>query len=128
MTSLSSAPKLPFAPARRVGDILYLSGQMGTLPGGIDLAPGGMEAQARQTMHNIRSVVEAHGLTLRDVFKCTVMLADMTQWAAFNQVYLAFFDPDHLPTRSAFGANGLALGGLVEVEAWAAYPPEIRQD
>ena len=81
-----------------------------------------MEAQARQTMNNIRSVVEACGLTLRDVFKCTVMLADMTQWAEFNQVYLEFFDPDHLPTRSAFGASGLALGGLVEVEAWAAYP------
>ena len=122
MTTLPSGHKLPFALARRVGDILYLSGQMGTLPGGIDLAPGGMEAQARQTMNNIRSVVEACGLTLRDVFKCTVMLADMTQWAEFNQVYLEFFDPDHLPTRSAFGASGLALGGLVEVEAWAAYP------
>ena len=66
MTTLPSGHKLPFALARRVGDILYLSGQMGTLQGGIDLAPGGMEAQARQTMNNIRSVVEAHGLTLRD--------------------------------------------------------------
>ena len=114
-SSLAGRP-LPFSSAVRIGDILYMSGQMGFREDGI--LPDGMEAQARQTMENIRAVLEDAGLGFSDVFHCTVMLADMTQWAAFNTVYLEYFS-EPLPTRSAFGANGLALGGLVELECQA---------
>jgi reactive intermediate/imine deaminase len=115
----AKAAKLPFSQAVRVGDVLYLSGALGNVPGKMELVPGGMAAQARQTMENIGAVLRENGLSFRDVFKCTVMLADISQWADFNAVYLGYFDPDRLPSRSAFGANGLALGALVEVEAWA---------
>lgn len=107
---------LPFSSAVRIGDILYLSGQMGFRDDGT-LAEG-MEGQARQALENVRAVLETAGLGFPDVFHCTVMLADMGQWAAFNDVYLEYFS-DPLPTRSAFGASGLALGGLVELECQA---------
>jgi 2-iminobutanoate/2-iminopropanoate deaminase len=111
--------KLPFSQAVRVGDVLYLSGALGNRPGTLELVPGGMEAEARQTMENIGAVLKENGLGFRDVFKCTVMLADMTKWPDFNRVYVSYFDPDRLPARSAFGASGLALGAQVEVECWA---------
>ncbi|MDH6232639.1 2-iminobutanoate/2-iminopropanoate deaminase [Mesorhizobium soli] len=110
---------LPFSQAVRVGDVLYLSGVLGSRPGTLELAPGGMEAEARQTMENIGAVLKENGLGFADVFKCTVMLADMSKWAEFNKVYVSYFDPDRLPARSAFGANGLALGAQVELECCA---------
>eukprot|EP00439_Symbiodinium_sp_Y106_P087569 s1_g105.t1 len=110
---------LPFSQAVRVGDMLYLSGQIGNVPGTLDLAPGGMEGQARQTMDNIEAVLQANGASFGDVTKCLVMLADMSQWADFNKVYVTYFEPGEFPARSAFGANGLALGGALEVECEA---------
>ena len=110
---------LPFSQAVRVGDILYLSGALGNVPGKLELVPGGMEAEARQTMENIRTVLNDNGLTFDNVFKCTIMMADMGKWAGFNKVYVTYFKPDRLPARSAFGANGLALGAQVEVECMA---------
>ena len=115
----AQAAKLPFSQAVRVGDVLYLSGALGNIPGKLELVPGGMEAQARQTMENIRAVLKDNGLSFRDVFKCTVMLADMSRWADFNKIYVTYFNPDRLPARSAFGTNGLALGAEVEVECVA---------
>jgi reactive intermediate/imine deaminase len=112
---------LPFSEAVRVGDTLYLSGQLGLAPGSTKLVPGGLEAEAQQTLENIRATLEAHGLTMRDVVKCTVMLADIAEWAAFNEVYKRHFAAPY-PARSALGANGLALGARVEVECIAAYP------
>jgi reactive intermediate/imine deaminase len=111
--------RLPFSPAVRVGDILYLSGALGNLPGTVELVAGGIEAETRQTMENIRAVLAENGVGFRDVFKCTVMLADMSLWPVFNSIYVTYFDPDRLPVRAAFGANGLALGALVELECWA---------
>ena len=107
---------LPFSSAVRIGDMLYLSGQMGFHDDGT--LPEGVEAQARRVLDNVGAVLEAAGLSLADVFHCTVMLADMTDWPAFNRVYLDYFT-EPLPTRSAFGVNGLALGGLVELECQA---------
>ncbi len=107
---------LPFSSAVRIGDILYLSGQMGFRDDGT-LADG-MEGQAWQALENVRAVLASAGLGFGDVFHCTVMLADMKQWADFNTVYLDYFS-EPLPTRSAFGVNGLALGGLVELECQA---------
>ena len=115
----AKAAKLPFSEAVRVGDVLYLSGAIGNVPGKPELVPGGMAAQTRQAMANLGSVLSANGLSFDDVFKCTVMLADMSNWADFNQVYVTYFDPDRLPARSSFGANGLALGAEVEVECLA---------
>jgi reactive intermediate/imine deaminase len=112
---------LPFSEAVRVGDTLYLSGQIGVLPGSMKLVPGGLEAEARQTLENIRTTLQAHGLGLGNVVKCTVMLADIAEWAAFNEIYKRFFTAPY-PARSALGANGLALGARVEVECIAAYP------
>ena len=113
------AAKVPFSAAVRVGDVLYLSGQLGNVPGKLELVPGGMEAEARQTMENIKTVLAENGLTFDDVVKATVMLADMSKWADFNKVYVTYFKPDRLPARSAFGANALALGAQVEVEVMA---------
>ena len=115
----NKALNLPFSDAVRLGEVLYLSGQLGIVPGTMKPAPGGIEAETRQMMENIARVLEHCGLKLDDVFKCTVMLADMTEWPAFNKVYLGYFKPERLPTRSAFGASGLALGARVEMECWA---------
>jgi len=109
---------LPFSEAVRVGNTLHLSGQIGVTHGTMTLVQGGMEAQARQTMENIRTTLTAHGYAMSDVVKCTVMLADMADWPAFNAVYQTFFTPP-FPARSALGANGLALGARVEVECLA---------
>ncbi|HEV7607000.1 MAG TPA: Rid family detoxifying hydrolase [Steroidobacteraceae bacterium] len=112
------ATNLPFSEAVRVDNTLYLSGQLGVVPGTRNLVPGGIKEQTRQVMSNIKTTLEAHGYTLRDLVKCTVMLSDIANWGDFNEVYKTFFDGRY-PARSALGANGLALGGLVEVECIA---------
>ena len=109
---------LPFSEAVRVGDTLFLSGMIGVVWGTLGLVPGGMETEAEQTMSNIKLVLETHGYSMDDLVKCTVMLADIAEWGAFNEIYRMYFD-DHFPARSAFGANGLALGARVEVECIA---------
>jgi 2-iminobutanoate/2-iminopropanoate deaminase len=106
---------LPFSEAVRVGDLLLLSGQIGLVPGSLKLVDGGMKAEARQAMENIKTSLEANGYAMSDVVKCTVMLADMSEWAAFNEIYRSYFSAK-FPARSALGANGLALGARVEVE------------
>ena len=113
-------PGLPFSEAVRVDDTLYLSGQVATQPGVLELVPGGIEAEARQVLGNIRTVLEANGLGLEDIVKCTVMLADIAEWPAFNEVYAEFFSEPY-PARSAFAATGLALGARVELECMAVY-------
>ena len=110
---------LPFSEAVRAGDTLYLSGQVGIKPGTMQLVPGGIREEARQTLENIKSTLEAHGYSMRNIVKCTVMLADISEWATFNEVYKSFFTPPY-PARSALGANGLALGARVEVECIAS--------
>ncbi len=110
---------LPFSEAVKVGHTVYLSGQVGIVPGTMKLAPGGIEGEARQAMQNIKTTLESHGYSMNDLVKCTVMLADIQDWGAFNGVYKEFFH-EHFPARSAFAANGLALGAKVEVECIAA--------
>lgn len=111
---------LPFSDARRAGDLLILSGQIGNRPGTLELAAGGITGQAAQALDNVKTIVERHGLTMADVVKCTVMLADMRDWAAFNEVYVRYF-PEPRPARSAFGAAGLAVGAALEIECWASF-------
>ena len=115
----TKAAGLPFSDAVRVGDVLYLSGQLGNVPGKMELASGGMEGQTRQMMENIARVLNANGLSFDDVFKCLVMMKDMNEWGAFNKAYVEYFKPERLPTRSAFGAAALALDAAVEMECWA---------
>ncbi len=115
------APGLPLSEAVRVGDTLYLSGVVGVVPGELKVVPGGLAAEARQALGNVRTMLEAQSLGLKNVVKCTVMLADIAEWGAFNEVYKEFFSAPY-PARAAFGASGLALGARVEVECIAAYP------
>jgi 2-iminobutanoate/2-iminopropanoate deaminase len=114
-----AAANPPFSQAVRVGDVLYLAGTLGNVPGKRELVPGGIEAETRQTMENIGTVLKANGLSFDDVFKCTAMLADMSKWGDFNKVYVTYFKPGRLPARSAFGASGLALGAQLELECIA---------
>lgn len=110
-------PVNPFSPAVRVGSMLYLAGQIGTDSTG-KLVAGGLAAEAHQTMRNIADVLAKTGSSMDRVVKCTVFLADMKEWPAFNTIYASYF-PGNKPARSALGANGLALGARVEVECWA---------
>ena len=109
---------LPFSEAVRLGNVLYLSGQLGTDSTG-RLVPGGIGPETRQALANIAAVLERHGSSMDHVVKCTVMLADIGEWAAMNEVYLTFFQT-HRPARSAFGTTGLALGARLELECMAA--------
>lgn len=109
---------LPFSEAVRVDDMLYLSGMVGVVPGTDSLVAGGIGPEARRTLENIEAVLRAHGSSLDRVVKCTVFLADIDEWDAFNRVYRTFFS-DPYPARSALGADGLALDARVEVECTA---------
>lgn len=109
---------LPFSEAVRVDHTIYLSGQLGVKPGTLELVAGGIAAETRQTLENIRATLERHGASLDDIVKCTAFLADMNEWAAMNTVYREFF-PKRRPARSALGANGLALGARLELECMA---------
>lgn len=111
-------PKSPFSEAVRVGDLLIASGQIGVKPG--DPAP--FPAEARQAMDNVAAVLGRHGASMDNVVKCTVLLTDMGQFAAFNEVYASYFKPGRLPARTAMAAAALASGAHVEVECWAQVP------
>lgn len=109
----------PFSESARVGDLLFLAGQIGTDDEG-NLVAGGIAAEAEQTLVNIRAALARRGLSMKQVVKCTVFMADIGQWGEFNRVYKKHFAPPY-PARSALGANGLALGAAVEVECIAGY-------
>ena len=98
--------------------LIFLAGKIGTGADG-KLVQGGIAAETRQTMENIKAELERNGSSMNRVVKCTAFLADMSEWGAMNQVYATFF-PGPKPARSAFGANGLALGARVEIECIAA--------
>ena len=108
---------LPFSEAVRVGDVLYLSGQLGR--GADGKLPDGIEAQTKQALDNIGATLKLAGLTHADIFHCTAMLADMKLWPDFNKAYVAYFPEGKRPARSAFGTSGLALNALVELECQA---------
>lgn len=117
LTSERARPA-PLSDAVRVGHMLYLSGQLGT-DGASGLVTGGIKAETKQTMENIRRVLERNGSSLDQVVKCTVMLADISERGAMNEVYVTYFAKDRLPARSAFGVSGLVLGARVEIECLA---------
>lgn len=110
---------LPFSEAVRAGDFIFLAGQIGDKDGKV--VAGGIVPEARQTLQHIRNVLERNGSSLADVVKCTVFLADIAEWPAFNTVYREFFKQP-FPARSALAASGLAMGARVEVECIAYVP------
>lgn len=117
ITPTGAAATLPFSPLVRVGNVLYLAGQLGTSSTGA-LVQGGIGPETRQAMDNIKTLLEANGSSMDRVVKCTVMLADINEWGAMNAVYVTYF-PTHKPARSAFGTSGLARNGRVEIECMA---------
>jgi reactive intermediate/imine deaminase len=108
---------LPFSDAVRVDDIIYLSGQIGI--GSDGKLPDGIDAQTKQAMDNVGAVLKRAGVGYDRIFHCTAFLSDMKNWPAFNKVYVGYFPDGQMPARSAIGANGLALGALLEIECQA---------
>lgn len=110
---------LPFSEAVAVGELLFVSGQIGNRPGELKLVEGGIQAETRQAMSNIIAILEKYGSGVDKIAKCTIFIGDMAQWGQMNVAYLEALG-DHRPARSAVGASGLALGGSVEIECIAA--------
>lgn len=115
----SRYPDYPFSEAVAYGGVLYLSGDIGTDTGG-KLVEGGIVPESRQTMENVKATLNRHGLGMADIIKCTVFLADISEWPAFNEIYAGYFDKGKYPARSALAASGLALGARVELDCIAA--------
>ena len=106
--------------AVRVGNVIYLSGALGTKPGGGGLADGGIQGQTRQALENIKASAALAGVTMEDMAKCTVFLTDVKDFQAMNQVYREFF-PANPPARSTVAVAGLVVpGAVIEIECIAA--------
>ena len=120
IVSTPRAPKAigPYSQAIRTGDFVFCAGQTGLDPSTMELVAGGVEAQARQVLTNLKHVLEAAGSGLGRVVKTTVFLTDMANFAAMNAIYAEFF-PENPPARSTIAVAGLPKGGLVEIEAIA---------
>ena len=116
--AVSPDMQLPFSEAVRVGHMLYLSGQLGYDRESAKLVEGGIAAETKKTLENIKATLEKHGSSMAEVVKCTVFLADINEWAAMNEVYVTYF-PSNPPARSALGSSGLALGARTEIECIA---------
>jgi len=117
MPSINGTPA-PFSKAVRVNDVLYLSGVIGRTADG--KVPDGIEAQTKAAMEDIGATLKKAGLSYGDIFHCTVFLADMKTWPAFNKAYVGYFPAGQLPARSALGVSALALpGALMEIECQA---------
>jgi reactive intermediate/imine deaminase len=113
-----SRPGSPFSEVARVGQMLYLSGQLGVNASGA-LVSGGIKAETKQVMDNIRGVLERNDSGMDHVVKCTVMLLDIAERPAISEVYASYFPKDRMPARSTFGTTGLALSARVEIECMA---------
>ena len=110
----------PYSESARVGDLLFLAGQVGEYEDG-KLVSGGIKAEAEQIMVNIKAVLARRGLGMEHVVKCTVFLADIAERGAFNEVYERHFSEPY-PARTALGVRGLVLDARVEMECVAGYP------
>lgn len=118
--------RLPaFSHAVVAGDLIFVSGMLGTRPGSTELVPGGVGPQTAQALRNVETVLAAEGATLRDVAKCTVYLSDMDDYAAMNEAYVPFFEGSP-PARATVAAGGLALGAALEIDCIAEHPARRR--
>ena len=109
----------PYSESSRVGDLLFLAGQVGEYEDG-KLVSGGIGAEAEQIMLNIKAALARRGLGLEHVVKCTVFLVDIAEWGAFNEVYERHFSEPY-PARTALAVRGLVLNARVEMECVAGY-------
>ena len=121
IVSTKNAPSAigPYSQGIAAGSMVFTSGQLGLDPATGDFAPGGIEAQTRQSLTNVKAVLEAAGSGLDRVVKTTVFLKDMNDFAAMNKVYAEFFSEGGCPARSAVEVARLPKDGLVEIEAVA---------
>ncbi len=111
-------PANPFSPAVRVGNIIFVSGTLGTKADGT-LVPGGIQPETRQLLENIKGTLSAVGVGMDRVVKCTVFMADLKDWPAMNEVYRRYFSNGNYPARAAVQAT-LLFGARVEMECAAA--------
>ena len=109
---------LPFSDAVRAGNLLFLSGEIGRIPGTLKVVPGGIAAETRQCLTNIKNKLEKMGSSMSNVVKCTVVLTDIEEWPTMNEVYKTFFN-ENFPARTSFAGTGLALNARVEIECIA---------
>lgn len=112
---------LPGSEAVRVGDLLFLSGQVGIPPGSTKIIEGGIREQTKQIMENIKSCLELNGSGMNNIVRCTVYLTDMSHWRSYTQVYTSYFELGKYPARCTVAVNGFAMGNaLIEIECTAA--------
>ena len=109
---------LPYSDAVRVGNLLFLSGTVGAAPGTRQLVPGGIEAETRQALENVKANLEAHGSSLDRAVKCTVFLADINDFEAMNRIYREYFVRNK-PARTTVGVAALPLGARIEIDCIA---------
>ena len=109
----------PYCTATRTGSVAFLSGMLGIDPATGKLAEGGIEAQARQSMQNVCTVLEEMGLSAKSILKTTVFLKDLNDFGKVNAIYGDFFGPDY-PARSCVVVARLPMDALVEIEAIAS--------
>ena len=107
----------PYSQAVRVGDMLYLSGVIGSKPGEPGLVAGGIKPETRQAMENVKTLLETYGSSLDEVVKCMCMLGDIADYSDMNEVYKKFF-PENRPARSTFAVD-LPIGAKIEIECMA---------
>lgn len=120
-TDQAPKPIGPYSAGIRAGNFIFTAGQVGIDPKTGDLVPGGIEAQTRQVLENVKNILEAAGSSMDQVVKTTVFMADMNQFAQMNAVYAEFF-PGEPPARSTFGVAALPKNALVEIEVVALLP------
>ena len=113
-----SRANVPFSDAVETDDLLFLTGQIGKDHKKGELVSGGIEAETKQVIENIKAVLEYHNLSLEDVVKCTVILKDINDFKAFNSVYITYFTKK--PARTTYAAAGLAGGASIEIDVIAA--------
>ncbi|WP_299889947.1 RidA family protein [uncultured Lacinutrix sp.] len=107
----------PFSDAVEANGFLFLSGQVGMDHKTRTLVHGGIKAETKQTIENIKSVLNNHNLSLDNVVKCTVILSDINDFSSFNEVYKTYFTKK--PARTTFAASGLAVNAKIEIEVVA---------
>tara|TARA_B100000900_G_scaffold74274_1_gene59238 strand:- start:27 stop:485 length:459 start_codon:yes stop_codon:yes gene_type:complete len=120
VSETSKELNFPFSDASIVGNIIYVSGQVGSKPGTREIVEGGIGAETTQTLNNINMVLNDLGSNSDKIFKCLCMLEDINDYTEMNNAYTTFFNGrDNLPSRSTFAGSGLALGAKIEIECWA---------
>ena len=114
----NTSQRRPYSPAIEVDNTLYVSGQVAIDPETGNIVEGGIEAQTRQTLENLKNIIEKAGYSMGNVVRCTVLLAGIEFYSDVNQIYMEYFPVDP-PARMAFAVKDLPLGALIEIDAIA---------